>query len=185
MNLHNDIIFIHDQIYILVPSSVQNVLVTLVGNTINITWSPPSITNGMILQYIVQRINSSGKSYYYVSGNHVYLELPYFNDALVFVSAVNQYGQSSFVQALSSGKKTISSYVAVDVHTVRTYFSVICSMYVFSHYNTAPCLPSPCINNGTCVIMNVTHHYCVCVDLFFGDFCEFSQKVSTEKINNT
>ena len=87
------------------PTSVQNILVTLVDNTINITWSPPSITNGMILQYIVQRINSSGKSYYRVSGNQNYLKLPYFNDALVFVSAVNQYGQSSFEQAISSGTK--------------------------------------------------------------------------------
>ena len=147
---------------------------------INITWSPPSITNGMILQYIVQRINSSGKSYYHVSGNQDYLELPYFNDALVFVSAINQYGQSSFEQAISSGKNMISTYVA----SCRCNYILQCSLYVLSHYYTAPCLPSPCINDGTCVIMNVTHHYCVCVNLFFGDFCEFSQKVSTEKINN-
>ena len=82
---------------------MQSSLVTLVGNTINITWSPPAITNGMILQYIVQRINSSGKSYHHISGNQNHLELPYFNDALVFVAAVNQYGQSSFELAKSSG----------------------------------------------------------------------------------
>ena len=59
----------------------------------------------MILQYIVKRINSSGKSYQYISRDQNYLELPYFNDALVFVAAVNQYGQSSFEQAKSSGKR--------------------------------------------------------------------------------
>ena len=85
---------------------MQNTLVTLIDKTINITWSPPSVPNGMILQYIVQRINSSGKSYHHVSRDKTYLELPYFNDALVFVSAVNQYGQSSFEQAKSNGMKT-------------------------------------------------------------------------------
>ena len=89
------------------PSSVQNSLVTLVGSTINITWSPPSTPNGIILQYIVRRINSSGKSYRHISGNQNYLELPYFNDALVFVAAVNQYGQSSFELAQPNGKKNI------------------------------------------------------------------------------
>ena len=74
---------------------------------INITWSPPSISDGMILQYIVQRINSSGKSHYYVSGDQNYLELPHFNDVLVFVAAVNQYGLSSFEQAKSSGKQNM------------------------------------------------------------------------------
>ena len=98
----------------LAPTSVQNATVTVVGNMINITWSPPSITNGMILQYIVRRINSSGKSYYHVSENQNYLELPYFNDALVFVSAVNQYGQSSFEQAISSGMKAYTHAQCFD-----------------------------------------------------------------------
>ena len=78
---------------------------------INITWSPPSISNGMILQYIVQSVNSSGKSYHYISRDQNNLELPYFNDALVFVAAVNQYGQSSFEQAKSSGKKKSFKYI--------------------------------------------------------------------------
>ena len=85
------------------PSSVQSASVTLVDDMINITWSPPFISNGMILQYIVQRINSSGKFYYPVSGNQNYLMLSYFNDALVFVAAVNQYGQSSYTLAESTG----------------------------------------------------------------------------------
>ena len=106
------------------PSSVQNATVTLVGNTINITWSPASITNGMILQYIVQRINSSGKSYYYISGNKNYLELPYFHDALIFIAAVNQYGQSNYKQAKSSGKKSIT----VIVH--RLYSSNVIQLLV-------------------------------------------------------
>ena len=141
---------------------MQNSLVTLVGSTINITWSPPSITNGMILQYIVQRINSSGKSYHHISGNQNYLELPYFNDALVFVTAVNQYGQSSFELAKSSGKK--------NMHP----------MFVLTYQYTAPCLPSPCINNGTCVTVNITNLRCVCNGSFFGQYCESTQKVCTK-----
>ena len=91
--------------FILAPLSVENLLVTLVGSILNITWTTPVITNGDIVQYIVRRLNSSGKSYHHVSGNQNYLELPYFNDALVFVAAVNQYGQSSFEMAKSNGKK--------------------------------------------------------------------------------
>ena len=57
----------------------------------------------------------------------------------------------------------------------------ICTSY------TAPCLPSTCINNGTCVAMNdTTGYYCVCIGSFFGKFCEYTQKVSyvtsTERI---
>ena len=85
------------------PSSVQNPLVTVVDNMINITWSPPAITNGVIQQYIVRRINSSGAFSHYVSANQYHLSLPYFNDALVFVSAVNLFGQSEFKLAQSIG----------------------------------------------------------------------------------
>ena len=94
-------------INILAPTSVQNASVTVVGNNIIITWSPPSISNGMILQYIVQRINSSSNFYHHVSGNINYLDLPYFNGSLVSVSAVNLYGQSEFEIARSSGKKNV------------------------------------------------------------------------------
>ena len=52
-------------------------------------------------------MNSSGNSYHHISGNRNYLELPYFNNALVFVSAVNLYGQSEFEIARSSGKKNV------------------------------------------------------------------------------
>ena len=44
--------------------------------------------------------------------------------------------------------------------------------------SVVPCLPSPCINNGTCVTVNATDQQCVCVDSFTGQFCEV--KVSTE-----
>ena len=134
---------------------------------INITWSPPSISNGMILQYIVKRINSSGKSYHYVSRDQNYLELPYFNDALVFVAAVNQHGQSSFEQANSSGKKKSLIY----------YTLIVCILPL-----TAPCLPSPCINNGTCVTASVNNQYCVCAGSFSGWLCESPQQVSTENV---
>ena len=98
--------------YFTVPEPVQNALVTVVGNVIKITWSPPYIPNGEILQYIVQRVTSSGKSYHHISGNRNYLELPYYNNALVFISAVNQYGQSSFELAKSNGI-TINMYVCI------------------------------------------------------------------------
>ena len=127
----------------------------------------------MILQYIVQRINSSGKSHYYVSGNQNYLELPYFNDALVFVAAVNQYGQSSFVQAKSSGKRNTTLIAWMYVYII-----------IFSYYYAAPCLPSPCINNGTCVTVNATDQYCVCVSSFIGQFCDSTQKVSAEILHH-
>ena len=84
---------------------------TVVGNVIKITWSPPFISNGEILQYIVQRVTSSGKSYHHVSRNKNYLELPYNNNALVFISAVNQYGQSSFEVAKSNGMTIKYMYV--------------------------------------------------------------------------
>ena len=94
---------------ILAPSSVGNARVTLVDRVINITWSPPSIANGVILQYIVHEMSSSGESYHHIPADQNNLELPYFKDALVFVAAVNQYGQSSFKLAKSSG--TRNNYV--------------------------------------------------------------------------
>ena len=100
--------------YILAPESVQNPLVVLVGNIINVTWSPPSTSNGKIVQYIVQRRNSSGKFYHHVSGNTNYLELSFYNDALVFIAAVNQYGQSSFEVAKSSGMKICNCIMVCD-----------------------------------------------------------------------
>ena len=59
-------------------------------------------------------------------------------------------------------------------------------MYIcmFCYHNAAPCLPSPCINNGTCVIVNVIDQYCVCVGLFVGQFCESTQKVSAEILHH-
>ena len=45
-----------------------------------------------------------------------------------------------------------------------------------------PCLPSPCLNNGTCVTGNVTDQLCVCAYPFTGQFCEV--QVSTEAAVN-
>ena len=86
------------------PSPVQDPLVTLVSDElINITWSPPANPNGIIHQYIVKKINSSGTFYYHVSANQQHIVLPYYNDALVFVSAVNLFGQSSYEHAKPKG----------------------------------------------------------------------------------
>ena len=89
------------------PTSVQNALLTVVGNYINVSWSPPSISNGMILQYIVKGIDSSDNYYLYVSGNRSYIELSYVNGIVVFVSAINLYGQSEFEIARPSGKRSV------------------------------------------------------------------------------
>ena len=70
---------------------------------INVTWTPPVVPNGIIYQYIVQRVNSSGKFYNHVPANQHTISLPYFNDALVFVAAVNLYGQSDFEYVKSKG----------------------------------------------------------------------------------
>ena len=86
------------------PSSVRNLTLAIVDDTIVITWSPPIIPHhGVILQYIVQRITSSGKSYYYVPGTQNSFVLPYSDNALVYVAAVNLYGQSNFELARSVG----------------------------------------------------------------------------------
>ena len=88
---------------VLAPSPVQDVLVALVDEMINVTWSPPATPNGVIQHYIVQRINSSGTFAHRVSANQYHILLPYFNDALVFVSAVNLFSQSEFEHAQSAG----------------------------------------------------------------------------------
>ena len=146
------------------PSPVQDTLVTLVDDIINITWSPPAIPNGVIHQYIVQRINSSGTFYYHVPADTHHISLPYVNDALIFVSAVNLFGQSKFTQALPNGM--VSHLKCIKCH----HF-----IYV------APCLPSPCLNNGICVALKSNHLQqspCTCVGIYSGKFCENGDKVS-------
>ena len=88
----------------LVPSPVQNALVTVVDEMINITWSSPANSNGVIHQYIVRRINSTGTLYYHVPGNQHHFLLPFLDDAaFIFVSAVNLFGQGEFEYAKPSG----------------------------------------------------------------------------------
>ena len=89
--------------YSLAPSPVQDAVLTLVNEMINVTWTPPVVPNGIIYQYIVQRVNSSGKFYHHVPANQHTISLPYFNDALAFVAAVNLYGQSVFEHAVPTG----------------------------------------------------------------------------------
>ena len=90
-------------IYYLAPSPVQSALVTLVDGMINVTWSPPANPNGVIHQYIVRRINSSGTFYYHMPANQNYISLPYLDDAIIFVSAVNLFGQGEFEYANPKG----------------------------------------------------------------------------------
>jgi len=70
---------------------------------INVTWKPPVVCNGIIYQYIVQRVNFSGKFYHHVPAKQHTISLPYSGDALVYVAAVNLYGQSVFEYAEPQG----------------------------------------------------------------------------------
>ena len=67
------------------------------------TWKPPAVPNGIIYQYIVQRINASGRFFTHILPNQLDTSLVYYNDALVSVTAVNLYGQSQFEYAESKG----------------------------------------------------------------------------------
>ena len=70
---------------------------------VNVTWTPPVVPNGIIYQYIVQRVNSSGKFHHHVPANQHTMSLPYFDNTLVFVAAVNLYGQSNLKHAVPKG----------------------------------------------------------------------------------
>ena len=123
--------FTYVRMYYLAPSSVQNALVTLVdSNLINITWSSPAIPNGIIQQYIVKRINSSGVFYDTVSGNQHHILLSYFNDALVFISAVNTFGQGNYVQAKPNGTYTDMKTNLQIMHMCAYIFSSLSSIFL-------------------------------------------------------
>ena len=68
-----------------------------------VTWEPPAVPNGIIYQYIVQRINASGRFFKHIIPNQLNTSLAYYNDALVSVAAVNLYAQSEFEHAESEG----------------------------------------------------------------------------------
>ena len=42
-----------------------------------------------------------------------------------------------------------------------------------------PCLPSPCLNNGTCIAANSTRQQftCNCIGVYSGTHCETGDKV--------
>jgi len=89
--------------YCVAPSAVQEALVTLVNGEVNVTWSPPASPNGVIHQYVVQRINDSGTYYQHVAGNLHTTTLSYHSDVLVFIAAINLYGQSRLKHAKPKG----------------------------------------------------------------------------------
>ena len=112
--------------YFSAPSSVRNLELTLIDNTMVVRWSPPIIPYGEILQYTVQRVTSSGKSYYYVSGDQNSLALSHSGNAVVSVAAVNQYGQSSFELAKSTGMKIyVNSFVLIFSSCIHSSMSSI------------------------------------------------------------
>ena len=104
-----------------VPSPVQDAVLTLVDGMINVTWTPPVVPNGIIYQYIVQRVNSSRKFYHHVPANQQTISLPYFNDALVFVAAVNLYGQSEFKYAGSQGRVCSQYFRLLYTHLLQLH----------------------------------------------------------------
>ena len=141
-----------------VPSPVQDATLTLLDGMVEVTWKPPAVPNGIIHQYIVQRINASGKFFKHILANQLDTSLVYYNDALVLVAAVNLYGQSQFEYAEPKG----------TVLMLRIVKDEICC--------TEACLPSLCINGGTCEpIMDGGSQetfQCVCTPQFTGVYCE-------------
>jgi len=91
------------KLFFLAPSPVKDAVLALVDGMINVTWTPPVVPNGIIYQYIVQRINSSGNFFYHVPANQHTISLPYFSNSLVSVSSVNLYGQSILEHAVPKG----------------------------------------------------------------------------------
>jgi len=125
---------------------------------VHVTWTPPIVPNGIIYQYIVQRVNSSGKFYHHVPANQHTISLPYFNDALVFIAAINLYGQSEYKLSQSQG---IVLFIV---------------LYYYPLFIVVPCLPSPCLNGGICLPTNGTSR-CSCIEIYSGLYCERVVKV--------
>jgi len=148
--------------FLLAPSPVQDALLTLHNGIVEVTWEPPVTPNGMIYQYIVQRTNASGIFFQHISASQFNTSLPYFNDALVSIAAINLYGQSQFEHAESKG-----------IHIQNTS-----SLEINNYVCTEACLPSPCINDGTCVTTmdggSQEMFHCVCTPQFTGVYCETS-----------
>jgi len=84
--------------------SVQNPSLTLVDETVVITWTPPVVPNGIIYQYIVKRVNSNRELYNHISANQNTIKLSDYSDDKVSIAAVNIYGQSDFEPVVSQGK---------------------------------------------------------------------------------
>jgi len=82
---------------------------------INVTWTPPNESNGIIYQYTVERVNSSGKFYDHVSADAYSTLLPLFNETHIFVAAVNLYGKGIPLLARSEGMYACACTVHVIV----------------------------------------------------------------------
>ena len=55
------------------------------------------------------------------------------------------------------------------------------NLFIFSHLVPDPCLPSPCLNNGTCINTDTTYQ-CRCARGFFGERCERRDFLSIIKV---
>lgn len=144
-----------------VSSQVQDAFLSMHNGMISATWAPPANPNGIIYQYIVERVNSSGTFYHHVPATQLTISLPPFNDALIFMTAVNLYGRSRSLRAVSTGNNVITAD----------------PLLYLSPCILVPCQPSPCINNGVCVNDRGASR-CFCVTTFTGSYCEEVQVCS-------
>lgn len=71
-------------------------------------------------------------------------------------------------------KRNVLKFIDSSVDDLVTdYFDDLHALYlfIFSHLVPDPCLPSPCLNNGTCINTDTTYQ-CRCARGFFGERCE-------------
>ena len=97
---------------------VDDAVLTLADGMINVTWTPPIVPNGIIYQYIVERVNSSGKFYHHVPADEHVILLPLLDDALIFVAAVNLYGKGISLHARSEGTVCMMIVYTLYIHAL-------------------------------------------------------------------
>ena len=81
-------------------------------------------------------------------------------------------------------KRNVLKFVDSSVDDSMTdYFDDLnaLNLFIFSHLVPDPCLPSPCLNNGTCINTDTTYQ-CRCAQGFFGELCERRDFLSIIKV---
>jgi len=81
-------------------------------------------------------------------------------------------------------KRNVLKFINSSVDdSMPDYFDDLHALYlfIFSHLVPDPCLPSPCLNNGTCINTDTTYQ-CRCARGFFGERCERRDFLSIIKV---